>query len=38
MSALSNAKWITLSQMGKVFTQLMSMFVLARLLPPANSA
>lgn len=36
MSALSNAKWITLSQMGKVFTQLMSMFVLARLLPPSE--
>ncbi|MDE1512176.1 lipopolysaccharide biosynthesis protein [Serratia nevei] len=36
MSVLSNAKWITLSQMGKVFTQLMSMFVLARLLPPSE--
>lgn len=34
MSALSNAKWVSLSQMGKIFTQLMSMLVLARLIPP----
>ncbi len=36
MNALSNAKWVTLSQMGKVFTQLMSMLVLARLIPPGE--
>lgn len=37
MNALSNAKWVTLSQLGKVFTQLMSMLVLARLIPPGSS-
>ena len=36
MSALSNAKWVSLSQMGKVLTQLMSMLVLARLIPPSE--
>jgi PST family polysaccharide transporter len=36
MSAMSNARWLTLAQISRIGLQLVSMLVLARLLPPAE--
>lgn len=36
MSAISNARWLTLSQASRVILQLISLFVLSRLLQPSE--
>lgn len=36
MSAMSNARWLTLAQVARIALQLVSLLVLARLLPPAE--
>jgi PST family polysaccharide transporter len=36
MSAMSNARWLTLSQASRISLQLVSLFVLSRLLQPAE--
>ncbi len=36
MSAMSNARWLILSQVGKIALQLVALFVLSRLLPPSE--
>ncbi|HBA9816411.1 TPA: oligosaccharide flippase family protein, partial [Escherichia coli] len=36
MSLLSNAKWVSLSQFGRIIIQLISLTVLTRFIPPAD--
>ncbi len=36
MSAVSNAKWVAVSQAARIISQLANIFVLARILPPSD--
>ena len=36
MSAMSNARWLTLAQAARIVLQLVSLVILARLLPPSE--
>jgi len=36
MSLINNAKWVTISQFGKILIQLVSLTVLTRLIPPSD--
>ncbi len=36
MSAVSNAKWVAISQAARIISQLANIFVLARVLPPSD--
>lgn len=36
MSAVSNAKWVAVSQIARITSQLANIFVLARILPPSD--
>lgn len=36
MSSVSNAKWVAVSQIARIFSQLANIFVLARILPPSD--